>query len=181
MTETINQRSNEATSSAPPKTQQYLNAKTIVKKYMVVAGGIGIIPVPLFDQISIGALQAKMIYDLGQLYKVNIVEYRVKAIIAAILGGAHSQWITRYLVGYLTMLIPGINVVGTLVTRPALAGTITYVIGDIFIKQFEKGATLENFDVEKAKQDFAEQFKSEEPVVKPPIQTSIDPESPVAT
>jgi hypothetical protein len=41
---------------------------------MVVAGGIGIIPVPLFDQISIGALQAKMIYDLGQLYKVNIVD-----------------------------------------------------------------------------------------------------------
>jgi hypothetical protein len=79
------------------------------------------------------------------------------------------------------MLVPGINVVGTLVTRPVLAGTITYVIGDIFIKQFEKGATLENFNVEQAKQDFAERFKSEEPVVEPPSQIHIDPENPVAT
>ncbi|MEN8215013.1 MAG: YcjF family protein [Pseudomonadota bacterium] len=149
-----------------PKTQRRESAEKIVNKYILLSGGAGLIPVPLFDQVSIAAIQAKMVYDLGQNYNVEIATYRVRAIILSILGGAHSQWITRYIMGYLTMFVPGINVVGTLITRPALAGAITYTIGKIFIKQFENGATLESFDTEQARNEFAEHFKEGERFVR---------------
>ncbi len=135
------------------------NAKKIARKYVLLTGGVGVIPVPLFDQVSIGALQGKMIYDLGQLYGVKIARYRTKAIILAILGGAHAQWIPRFIVGNITLLVPGVNVVAMLITRPALAGAITYAIAKVFIKQFESGHTLEDFDTEQAKKDLAKELK----------------------
>ena len=152
-----------ATASMPdsvPRTSRQENAKKIVTEYICLSGGIGLIPLPFFDQLSIGALQAKMIYDLGQLYQVETAKYRVKAIVAAILGGAHSGWISRTIIGYLALLAPGISVVSTLFIRPTIAGTVTYVIGNIFIRHFESGRTLEEIDLIQARKDFTEQLKT---------------------
>ncbi len=140
--------------------QQRKNAEKIVNKYIVLSGGVGLIPLPLLDQISIGALQGKMIYDLGQLYNIPIDKYQVKAIIASILGGAHSGWISSALVRYLTVIVPGVNVVGILVIRPVLAALVTYAIGKIFIKQFQAGHKLKDFDLQKVRKDFAKQMEA---------------------
>ncbi|MBF0276130.1 MAG: hypothetical protein HQM13_00005, partial [SAR324 cluster bacterium] len=142
------------------------NAEKIVKKYILLSGGAGLIPIPLFDQIVIGSLLVKMTFDLGQLYEVKITRFRSKAIITAILGGAHAEWIPRFIMRGLILFAPGINVVGMMVLRPAFAGAITYAVGNIFIKQFEAGHTLENFDQKQAKKDFGEQIKAGQRFVK---------------
>lgn len=134
-------------------------AEKIVKMYIGISAGVGVLPVPLVDQITIGALQGKMIYDLGRLYGVETSRYRTRGIVVAILGGAHAQWIPRYLMGYAAMLVPGLNTYGMFVARPVAAGAITYAVSRIFLRHFEAGGTLENLDVQAAKRGFGEDLK----------------------
>ncbi|CAK0745436.1 DUF697 domain-containing protein [Gammaproteobacteria bacterium] len=134
-------------------------ARILIHYYTLTASGIGFIPFPLFDQVSISALLGKMIHDLGRIYDVPTPEYRTKAIISAILGGAHTQWITYYLIGVATLLLPGVGFLGSLAVRPLLSGAITHTMGHIFMRQFANGKTLETFDTVAAAQDFNRGFE----------------------
>ena len=133
-------------------------AEALIHKYRVAAGVVGVIPAPLFDQIVVGGLLGKMIYDLGRLYGVKVQLYRTKAIIAAVLGGAHAEWVPRYVLGYLSMLVPVAGVYGAFVLRPATAVAVVSVIGRIFDKQFAKGRTVATMDVAEAKREAAALF-----------------------
>jgi len=42
---------------------------------------------------------------------------------------------------------------------PAVAGASTYAVGQVFIQHFESGGTFLDFDPEKVKGYFAEQFE----------------------
>jgi uncharacterized protein (DUF697 family) len=129
-------------------------ARALIQRNALMAGGIGFVPLPFFDQVSVGALLGKLVYDLGQLYGVATPKYRTKATIAAVLGGAHVQWITFYALGFANLLVPGAGFLGTLAFRPLIAGAITFTVGNIFLRQFARGNTLENFDVAAAKREF---------------------------
>lgn len=118
------------------------DALRIVRRYMLLSGGVGLIPVPLMDQIVFGGLLAKMLHELCTLYGVEISKHRGKAIIAALLGGAHAEWISMYLLGYVEKYIPRINPAAQIVTRPAIAAAIAYSVGMLFIHHFDKGAWL---------------------------------------
>lgn len=117
-------------------------ALKILRRYMALSGGVGLIPVPLVDQIMFGGLLAKMLQELCALYGVQISQHRGKAIIAAVLGGAHSEWISKYLLGYVEKYLPGVNPAAQIVIRPAIAAAIAYSLGMLFIHHFDKGAWL---------------------------------------
>jgi uncharacterized protein (DUF697 family) len=134
-------------------------ARALIQRYALSAGGVGFVPVPLFDQITVGALCGKMIYDLGQIYQVPTPKYRIKATLVAVLGGAHTQWITYFVMGVTTFLLPGLAFLGTLAVRPLLSGAITHTVGHIFLRQFAKGKTLENFDTAAAAEEFQRGFE----------------------
>jgi len=118
------------------------HALKIVNKYVLVSGGIGLIPAPFFGQVAIAALLAKMLNDLCQVYNTKLSEHKSKAIVASVLGGAHSDWITYYLTNFFNKIVPTMNMVGGVVVRPLISGTITYAIGRLFIHHFESGAWL---------------------------------------
>ena len=117
-------------------------ALKIVRRYMVLSGVVGLAPAPLVDQILFSGLLAKMLHELCALHGVPLSRHRGKAVIAAVLGGAHSEWISRHLLGYVEKYLPGVNPVARLVTRPAIAAAIAYSVGMLFIHHFEKGAWL---------------------------------------
>ncbi len=117
-------------------------AMKIVNKYVLFSGGTGLIPAPFFDQVAIAGLLAKMLSELCQLYGVKLSDHKLKATVASVLGGAHSDWITYPIANYLQKLAPGINMVGTVITRPIISGAITYAIGRLFVNHFESGAWL---------------------------------------
>lgn len=149
--------------------QRQEDAERVVEKYVAISAGIGLVPIPLVDQIGVAALLSTMINNIGEIYEVDIVKYRVKLIIIAVLGGAHTHWISKYLIGTLVGLIPGANIIGSLVAKPVLAGAITYAIGKLFIKHFENGGWLENFDIEKAKDEFPSVFAEGQQLMKTKI------------
>ncbi len=115
-------------------------ALKVVNNYVVLSGGVGLIPVPLFDQVAIAGLLAKMLNDLCKIYHVKLSDHAVKAIVVSVLGGAHSNWITYPVTQNLVKLAPGLSLVGSFITRPIISGMIAYSIGRLFIHHFESGA-----------------------------------------
>jgi len=107
-----------------------------VNTYVLLSGGVGFIPAPLFDQVAIAGLSAKMLSDLCQIYQVKLSDHKIKVIVASVLGGGHSDWITYPVTIHLSRFIPGIN----LITRPLISGAIIYTIGQLFIHHFESKA-----------------------------------------
>jgi len=63
--------------------------------------------------------------------------------IAVVLGGAHSEWISVYLGDNLEKVSPGMVIIGNTIARPVVAAGITYAIGRLFVQHFTTGAWLE--------------------------------------
>jgi len=117
-------------------------ALKIVNNYTLLSGGVGLIPNPFFYQVAVGGLLGKMLYDLGELYGTSLTKQKNKAIIASVLGGAHSEWITVYLGDNIEKILPGMSVISNTIARPVVAAGITYAIGRLFVKHFDSGAWL---------------------------------------
>ncbi len=115
------------------------DAMKIVRRYMLLSGGIGLVAVPWLDQMILAGLLAKMIHDLCRLYGINMAEHKLESVITAVLGGAHSEWISRYLRRYSKRYLPGIRGIAGIVIRPAIAVAITYSVGMLFVHHFDKG------------------------------------------
>jgi uncharacterized protein (DUF697 family) len=90
----------------------------------------------------VSGLLGKMLYDLSELYGTNLTKQKSKAIIAVVLGGAHSEWITEYLGNNIKKVLPDLVAIGTGIARPVVAAGITYTIGRLFVKHFDSGAWL---------------------------------------
>jgi len=117
-------------------------ALKIVNHYSLLSVGMGLIPNSFFYQIAVGGLLSKMLYDLSELYGTSLTKQKNKAIIASVLGGAHSEWITVYLGDNVEKVLPGMVTIGNAIARPVVAAAITYAIGRLFVKHFDTGAWL---------------------------------------
>lgn len=127
----------------PANRAKKARAYRIIHRYMAWSGGVGLIPLPLLDQVLIGGLLAKMIQELCALYGVRVTDHKAKTIVAAVLGGAHAEWISRYLLIYLDQYLPGLNTAGRIVIRPMVSAATTYALGMLFVHHFDKGAWQE--------------------------------------
>lgn len=83
-----------------------------------------------------------MLYDLSELYGTSLTKQKNKAIIASVLGGAHSEWITVYLGDNVEKVLPGIVAISNTMARSVVAAGITYTVGRLFVKHFDSGAWL---------------------------------------
>ncbi len=139
---TLDSDPEQAAPSQPQTSSRKKRAMKIVNKHVLLSGGIGFIPAPFFDQIAIAGVLANMLNALCRFYGIKFSDHKIKAIVASVLGGAHSDWITYYIVKYLSKLAPSINAVGNFVTRPIISAAITYAVGKLFVHHFESGSWL---------------------------------------
>jgi uncharacterized protein (DUF697 family) len=138
-------------------------ALEIVKRHVVYAAAIGLVPIPLVNAAGVVAVELKLLSDLAKLYDVPFRRDRVKSIVGALVGGALSTELGLGAAG----LAKGAPLVGgalCVVAVPAVAGAITYAIGKVFIQHFESGGTFLDFDPEKVKQYFRDQFQTRKAV-----------------
>lgn len=115
-------------------------ALRIVGRYGVLAGAVGLVPAHFFGQLAVAGLLGKMFHDLCRLYGTDLADQKVKSLIAAVLGGAHSDWIAGYLAKYADKAFPGTLGLSLAVTRPLAAGAITYAVGMLFVHHLDTGA-----------------------------------------
>lgn len=126
----------------------------IIKRYSLIAAGVGLVPVPLLDAALVGSIQVKMVYDMAKAFNLPFVEARIKTLVASIIGSVAPAGASQY-VGKLAKMVPVIGGPAYFVVSPALAYTCTYAVGRLFAEHFKSGGTLLNVDTDK----FAAYFK----------------------
>lgn len=116
---------------APPA----LPAQDIVTKYSQYAAAVGFIPLPGFDVVAFGGLQLRMISELCAHYGIPFSSRLGRTIVATLIGTVAPARMGMSLVPILG-----------LVTGPTLGYTATWAIGRAFMRHFESGGTLSDFD-----------------------------------
>ena len=137
-------------------------ANEIVKKYMLGALAVGVVPVPLVDLAILSGLQLKMLHSLAKLYEVEFSTHRGKSIIAALLGGGLPVSFSRIfgrLAASLVKSIPGYGQAAGMISVAVLGGASTYAVGKVFIQHFESGGTFLNLDPQQVRDYYAQQFE----------------------
>lgn len=138
------------------RAERLLRAQSLVKSYVLGATGISLIPVPLVDLAGIFGVQLKLIHGLSKQYGVPFKENLGKSLLTSLLTGA-TGIIGVTALSSLAKSVPVLGSIGGAASVGITSGALTYAVGQVFIKHFEKGGTLLNFDPAK----FREIFKKE--------------------
>ncbi len=155
-------------------------AKAVVRKNMYWAMGLGVIPIPLVDLVSIAGFQAKAIKELSDLYEIPFKQHAVKNIVATLFSGLGAPVCGQFLAFSFIRAIPIIGPLTGLVATPLMAGAFTYATGKVFIQHFESGGTFLNLDPVAVRAYFKEEFEkgkgiASEMLKQKPVADSNDP------
>lgn len=132
-------------------------AHKVIKNRMYWSLGIGLVPFPIFDLAALVTLQVKMVYDISKVYGISFTENRIKSIILSLFGNFNTFTLAKLACRSFIKLLPGIGTLLGVASFSVLAGATTYAIGKVFVKHFEMGGTLLDFDTGKMKTYFREQ------------------------
>jgi uncharacterized protein (DUF697 family) len=121
-------------------------AEMVVKDHMLIALGVGIIPVPLVDLVAAFGSQVWMVQRLCGIYGVKFSENLARSLIMSLFStlGLASMAIG---IGFsFGKMIPGAGTLVGMLSLPIMSAALSYSIGKIFIGHFELGGTLVDFD-----------------------------------
>src|SRR5271157_317288 len=120
-------------------------ASKLVDRFAIWSGVAGLIPFPVVDAVAVGGLQIQMLRRISQIYDVSFSENRGKALIAALAGALIP---TTSTIGAVSVLktVPILGTIAGGFVMPALAAGATFAIGMAFIRHFESGGTLLDFN-----------------------------------
>lgn len=108
-------------------------SKNIIHLASVVAGSVGLIPIPFSDALAIAPIQAGMIYKMNDAFGVKMKDSVATSLITGLLGVTAVAQVGRTLVnGLLKFILVVGNVAGG-----ATAVTITEGIGFAYLKVLE--------------------------------------------
>jgi len=144
-------------------------ADNLIRRYMLYAGGAGLIPISFLDVATVTTIQFNLVYQLAELYDVEVNGGELKALLSSLISSLLSR------LG--ASAVKSIPVIGSFVggiSMAAFSAATTYAIGSLFKSHFENGGNLQNFDIEKAKSILEEKFKEgvEKTDGNPPHQSS---------
>jgi len=133
-------------------------AQNLVKNYVIVAVGLGLVPVPAVDLAALMALEIKLVHGLAGQFGVPFKESLGRSVIFSLLSGGTSVAAVMGL-GSLAKAVPVLGTLGGSASVGISAGAITYAVGEVFIKHFESGGTLLTFNAQKTREAFEDKVK----------------------
>ncbi len=126
-------------------------ARSIIKKYAYFASGIGVVPFPVAEVVTVNAVQYAMIRKLALCYGIPFKEQRIKSLVSSILSGVVGASIIYGPVTRTLTMITGLGwILGTGVSI-GVSGAITLALGKLFIDHFEHGGSFLDLDIEASK------------------------------
>ena len=120
-------------------------ATEIVRSYYGWSAAAGLVPVPWLDFAAVVGVQVRMVEELAKLYGRSFDKHTVRPLVVALLSATGGC----LLAGPMALLLRGVPVVGSLaslLTLPAMATASCWATGQVFIRHFESGGTLHDFD-----------------------------------
>lgn len=124
---------------------RHITAKNIVKTHMMAGMSLGLVPAPLFDVAALTGVQMNMLRTLSKYYEIDFDEQKSKALLTSLLSGSVPV-LTVISLSSFAKLIPGIGTLAGGVSMTVLSGAVIYATGQVLIKHFDLGGTLEDFD-----------------------------------
>ncbi len=144
-------------------TDRNRHAETIIRTHVVWSMGASFfVTLPVADVFAVSALQLDMIRQLTRVYDIDFAETQGKAIISALTSSTMARAGARSLI----KLIPGIGTVVGGITTAAVNGAGTYALGEVFKQHFANGGTILDFDTDRLKKVYQEQFEKGKKVAK---------------
>lgn len=132
------------------------HADTVIRNHVIWSMGASyIIPLPYADVFAVSALQLDMIRQMCRVYGVDFAETQGKAIVTSLTASTMAKAGAKSLI----KLIPGIGTVIGGITLAAINGGSTYALGQVFKKHFSSGGTILDFDTNRLKKMYQEQFE----------------------
>lgn len=144
-----------------------VTAKTngIIKNHVIAAMGLGLVPLPVVDMVSIVAVQMNMVRKLGAAHDVPFKENAVRGSILALVGGVLPVSLGLTAASFIK-LVPGLGSVTGAAGVVVLAGAVTYAVGAVFERHLASGGTFLNFDISKARDLFRRKVEEGKGVAK---------------
>ncbi|MDR3122170.1 MAG: YcjF family protein [Treponema sp.] len=130
----------------------------LVKNRSLLAAGMGLVPVPVFNIVSTAAIQVSMVQSITRLYNVEVKKSWIKNVITSALGGLGSAALSGTAAKSLGAA-PLVGVSLAALSAPAMNGLTTYAIGYMFIRYFESPEGFLKANTRALREWFAEGFK----------------------
>lgn len=134
-------------------------ADKLIRSHALWAAGMGLIPVPVLDVAGVASIQYALIGELAKLYDLPFSKERIRALAAAVLGGGLPAVIAGGGVSSLAKAVPFVGTLLGAAVMPALSAASTVALGRVFTQHFEAGGTLLDFDADKMRTYFVEEFE----------------------
>jgi uncharacterized protein (DUF697 family) len=133
-------------------------AEQTIKKHMLTALAVGLVPLPWLDLAALAGLQINLVRSLAAIYGVEFSSEIGKSAVGALLGGSVPVSLSANL-GRLAKGIPGIGWALGGASVALLGAASTYAVGKVFVQHFESGRTLLTFDSAQVKAYYAQQYE----------------------
>jgi uncharacterized protein (DUF697 family) len=138
--------------------ERRLKAENLVKRHVIAAMPLGLVPIPVFDLAALTGNHLAMLKSLCRLYQHDCKASQVRALLASLIGAAIPVVAVSGLSSG-AKLIPGI---GTLIGSGSLAvtaGAVTYAIGQVYIQSSEQGSDLPQLDAKALRARFKQELE----------------------
>ncbi len=155
---------------------KHVVAKNIVKSHIVAGMSLGLIPAPLFDIVALTGTQLNMLRILSKHYEIDFDEQQSKALLTSLISSSLPVMTVLGLSSF-AKLIPGIGTIGGSFSMAVLAGAVIYATGQVFIRHFDLGGTLEDFDSKYWQTYFKQEFEEGKQFVKNQLKKQKEQES----
>lgn len=139
-------------STAPlPPSARSLAAQRIIRHHAAMCAAASFIPMPIVGSIAITGVQLDMLSDLSRLYGVPFAQDTGRALLTSAAGGLLNYYlaknpITRAVRDFLNATVPWLAWPLRMLTAPALMAGYTMLLGQAFVRHYEKGGTHLNFN-----------------------------------
>lgn len=150
---------------------KHVYAQNVIKTHMVSGMALGLLPAPLFDIAALSGVQLNLLRNLCKHYGVAFDEQLGKGVVTALMSGSLPV-LTVLGLSSVAKLIPGIGTIGGGISMTVLAGSSIYATGQVLVRHFEAGGTLQNFDSKHWRAFFKQQFEAGKVFVKRKLDSS---------
>jgi uncharacterized protein (DUF697 family) len=107
----------------------------------------------------VSGFQAVALKELSNLYGVPFSLHKYKNVIAILISGLGTVFLSRMLIGSSLKSIPFLGALVSAVASPVVAGALSYAIGKVFIQNLESGGTFLDLEPEAVRAYFRAQFE----------------------
>lgn len=130
-------------------------ARRMVRNHALTTSAIGLIPLPLVDLLLMIGVQVRLLKQLQESYGQEFVgKARSYSVLWGLLSGAALPVLLVPVLFSLLKVIPVIGTVAGMIALPLTSGPVSYAMGLTFMRHFEDGGTLLNFNFARMREVF---------------------------